>query len=85
LYETLQRVLANERMAASLGRAARRTVEARYSRETVASRYTELFSSLHAIPARTGAGGFIGCHLVESQLTQSQGAGGFIGCTLQRT
>jgi glycosyltransferase involved in cell wall biosynthesis len=48
LYDTLQRVLANEPMAASLGRAARRTVEARYSRETVASRYTELFSSLHA-------------------------------------
>jgi hypothetical protein len=48
LNGALQRVLANTTLAASLGRAARRTVEARYSRETVASRYTELFSALHA-------------------------------------
>jgi glycosyltransferase involved in cell wall biosynthesis len=47
LRNALEHVMKDPAMAASLGQAARRTVEARYCKETVASRYMELFASVH--------------------------------------
>jgi glycosyltransferase involved in cell wall biosynthesis len=56
LHDALQRVMTDRALSTSLGHAARATVVDRYSRETIASRYVELFASLQPHAAQRSGG-----------------------------